>query len=96
MDDLTRKRIQNDHLYGKFSQAPEEKKMDIFDKMNGFLDDFNIGVENVPLPGSNLEEKMEAAKKAAKFLAIISDPEEREKAILEGLKQAYQEGLKSK
>lgn len=67
--------------------------MDIFDRINGVLDDLGISKEN---PIEDMEHKIESAKKAARFLNLITNPEEREKAIFEGLKQAYAEGVKSR
>lgn len=103
---LEEKLLLNNHLYGKFGQGPEmsnlkivkegeQPTMDIFDKINGFMDDIGIRGNESESEKSDTAAKMEMALKAAKFLAVISDPVEREKAIAEGLKQAYVEGLKN-
>lgn len=68
--------------------------MDIFDKVNSFMDDLGF-TSNDDSPNADLIAKAEMALKAAKFLAVISDPEEREKAITEALRQAYVEGIKT-
>jgi hypothetical protein len=92
MNDIEHKRKLNE-LYGKFAE-PQERKMDIFDKISEAMDDFGIGMERNPVKEAS--EMLESAKKAARFINVISDPEEREKAIIDGLKQAYAEGLKSR
>jgi predicted butyrate kinase (DUF1464 family) len=88
MNDIERRR----KLTGKFAE-PQERKMDIFDKISEAMDDFGIGMERNPV--KELSEKMEMAKKAARFINVISDPEERERAIVDALKQAYEEGLRT-
>jgi hypothetical protein len=86
---LEQKRIVNDRLYGKFAQEPE---MDIFDKLNSIMDDFGIAKDDGRRDTVNV---IESATQAAKFLAVISDPEERERAIKDALTQTYIAGMKA-
>lgn len=68
------------------------EKMDIFDKLNEVMDDLGIAKDDGRRETVNI---VESATKAAKFLAVISDPDERERAIKDALTQTYIAGMQA-